>query len=84
MTRELKTFEWTCDCCKRTQTVMSTAKYTSRPEGWITTSTCCGDFECRGGHENDYCPSCVTVAKEKHKKAEDNHYGKILRNIPET
>lgn len=81
MRRQLKTFEWICDCCKCKQIVMGMSEYDSRPDGWITTNSFCGDHECRGGHENDFCISCQRIAQEKHKRDEDNYYGTILRHL---
>lgn len=81
MRTELKTFKWVCDCCKAEQITMANAEYNSRPGGWITVSYSCGDWECRGGHESDFCESCVRKAQQSHKEDEDNHYGLILRNL---
>jgi hypothetical protein len=81
MIRELKTFEWTCDCCKRTVTTHAMAQYDSKPPGWINTYSSCGDWQCRGDHQNDYCDVCVNTAQKGHKRTEDNHWGIILRHL---
>ncbi len=76
---ELKKYLWKCDCCKVPVHSEGGNENDSRPKGWITAYYSCGDFECRGDHESDYCAMCVNQAKKSHKKSEDNHFGTILR-----
>lgn len=73
MKTELKTFRWICDHCKRIVVTTGIYQGDSRPPGWITTYSSCGDHFCAGDHESDYCDKCVEKAK-KTKKADPDTY----------
>ena len=81
MKYELKSFQWQCDCCGAVKVTQANALYNARPEGWITARSFCGDFECRGDHEADYCDKCIAKAKKNHNLTEDTHWGQILRSL---
>jgi hypothetical protein len=76
MVREIKTFEWHCDCCKTTRLTHGLWQNDSRPDGWETFRW---EPSFSAGYTHDFCLECIREAKENHTMDEDNYYGMILR-----
>ena len=72
MVREIKTFEWKCDCCKTTKITHGE----SCPDGWETYRW---EPSFQAAYSHDFCLDCICEAEQNHTANEDNYYGMIMR-----